>query len=109
MMISRFDYFRGEGCEPEEALELALGDASEASGALGRQVMDIRAGNPGQLEGFLRLAALAPEVIEAAYHHHDVGLRGILGSRRWLPFWPIMTAMSSGGLSRRRPISTPWR
>ncbi len=36
----------------------------------------------GQLEGFLRLAALAPEVIEAAYHHHDVGLRGILGSLR---------------------------
>lgn len=79
MMISRFDYFRGEGCEPEEALELALGDASEASGALGRQVMDIRAGNPANLVALIEaiIACKIPKHQREAEYAYIAALQDI--------------------------------
>lgn len=49
MMISRFAYYRGEGFGCSEALELALGEASEAGGSLQREVLAIRAENPANL------------------------------------------------------------
>ncbi|MDE5683441.1 MAG: hypothetical protein K2I39_04440, partial [Muribaculaceae bacterium] len=49
MMISRFAYYRGEGFGCAEALELALGEASEAGGSLQREVLAIRAENPANL------------------------------------------------------------
>lgn len=64
MMISRFDYFRGEGCEPDRALELALGDATADSGALSSQVMAIRAGNPANLVALIE-AIVAEKIPES--------------------------------------------
>ncbi len=49
MMITRFNYFRAEGYETEDALMLALDTTGDAVGALDREIMAIRAENPANL------------------------------------------------------------
>ena len=46
MMISRFDFYIGEGLSPEDALRKALGNAPEAGSQIHEDVAGVRAENP---------------------------------------------------------------
>lgn len=49
MMITRYHHYEAEGLAPEDALELALREGSDAAGALKEQIEAIRAENPANL------------------------------------------------------------
>ena len=46
MMISRFDFYTGQGCDPSAALALALGKTEDGFSALRADVREIRLQNP---------------------------------------------------------------
>lgn len=49
MMISRYDFFVGEGHSPDDALALALGDSTTGHDTLDADIMTIRRENPSNL------------------------------------------------------------
>ncbi len=49
MMISRYDFFVGEGRSPEDALALALGDSATGHDTLDADIMTVRRENPSNL------------------------------------------------------------
>lgn len=64
MMISRFAYYRGEGFDPAQALELALGEAADAGGSLRDEVLAVRAANPANLVALIE-AVIALKIPES--------------------------------------------